>query len=280
MEFKHPVRILGEIKGGGLGQLLRCVDAAGYRFVAKVPKDLSPENQEMVLDEERRLLRCQGDHVVRYLGSVQLPDGRLGYAMEEMAESLSAVIARRGALSEVSALGYIHGAAAGLLEVHRSAPGAFHGDVKPGNILVRDASTKLADFGLARGGYGQTVMVGPHTGGTPGYMPPEGYASAAGDVYSLGATLAALLTGSEAGPSTALPRSMTQAVASLLRRMMETEPRRRPTIERVLESLPSVIEAAKARRSEAISNGLGVAAAALAFFLFVPLLVAAVAKSR
>lgn len=279
MDFKHPVTIRGEIGGGGLGQLLRCLDAAGRRFVAKFPKDYSPQNQAMVKDEERRLRRWQGKYIVRYLGPVKHSDGRTGYAMEEMDESLASILVR-GTLSEVTALEHIRGAAAGLLEVHRSEPGAFHGDVKPGNILVRGAVTKLADFGLARGGYGQTIMAGPHTGGTPGYMPPEGYASPAGDVYSLGATLAALLTGSEAGSSVSLPTGLTPELTSLLRGMMNADPQQRVTMEQVAEGLPGVIDAVKLRRANMISDILGGIAIALALLIAVPLLVASVAKSR
>jgi serine/threonine protein kinase len=280
MEFQQPVKIRGEIAGGGLGQLLRCLDAAGRKFVAKFPKDFSPQNQAMVTDEERRLRRWQGENIVRYLGTVHHADGRTGYAMEEMDESLACVIARRGALSEVTALEYLRGAAAGLLEVHRSGPGAFHGDVKPGNILVRGGVAKLADFGLARGGHGQTMMAGPHEGGTPGYFPPEGRASAAGDVYSLGATLAALLVGSEAGPTgPTLPRASSETTA-LLTAMLERDPRRRISIEGVMERLPSAINAANARRANVIANVVGGLAIALGVVVLVPLVVASIFRSR
>jgi serine/threonine protein kinase len=232
----------------------------------------------MVSDEERRLQRWQGKNVVRYLGRVRHADGRTGFAMEEMDESLASIIAKRGPVPEVAALEYLSGAAAALLKVHRSGAGAFHGDVKPANILVTDSATKLADFGLARGGSGQTVMGGPHLGGTPGYMPPEGYASAAGDVYSLGVTLCALLAGVEAPGAPQAGASATSETAALLSAMLERDPQRRIRIEAVVAQLPVAMEAARRRRAKMNLQFAGVVLAAAAVVAGVVLLLRA--KSR
>ncbi|MGK7905219.1 MAG: pentapeptide repeat-containing protein [Hormoscilla sp.] len=75
----------------------------------------------------------------------------------------------------------------------------IHRDIKPENILLDDRlNAYLVDFGLARLRDGE-VAASSVAAGTPGFMPPEEMfdraLTTASDLYSLGATLICLLTG-------------------------------------------------------------------------------------
>jgi serine/threonine protein kinase len=73
----------------------------------------------------------------------------------------------------------------------------WHGDLKPGNILLAEEAIRVSD--PLGSGFGCTVSIGSKSGGTPGYCAPEveasGAISAASDVYSLGATVFHMVTG-------------------------------------------------------------------------------------
>jgi serine/threonine protein kinase len=92
-----------------------------------------------------------------------------------------------------------------LLYLHGRQPPIVHRDIKPSNILLANRQAHLVDFGSVKRATGVDTSAFTVVG-TYGYMPPEqfsGRAVPASDLYSLGATLATLLTGTH--PSS-LPR--------------------------------------------------------------------------
>jgi serine/threonine protein kinase len=115
---------------------------------------------------------------------------------------LQALLETTGRLHYAQAAGYISQAAAGLRHAH--GRGFVHRDIKPANlILAKNGTLKVLDMGLARS------LVNPRdelTGqlddtiiGTADFISPEqalaGPVDARSDIYSLGATLYALVTG-------------------------------------------------------------------------------------
>lgn len=126
-------------------------------------------------------------------------DGEQWMIMEYVeGTTLSGLVRSQGPLTPEQARPIIVQAASALAAAH--ANGIVHRDVKPSNILVReDGQVKLTDFGIARG---QTDAALTQTGlvtGSPAYIAPEvasgQQATAASDVWSLGATLFHALAG-------------------------------------------------------------------------------------
>jgi hypothetical protein len=88
-----------------------------------------------------------------------------------------------------------------LSYLHSKKPPIIHRNIKPKNILLENPEgdrVRLVGFGLARL-YVEGLECDEDNLGTPGYSPPEQYGlaqtDARSDLFSLGATLFALLTG-------------------------------------------------------------------------------------
>jgi tRNA A-37 threonylcarbamoyl transferase component Bud32 len=168
-------------------------------------------------------------------------------------------IEQRGAmLAEVCAcIGALLGDA--LAAAH--AAGVIHRDVKPANVLIAPGGRLLlADFGVARLETEDSLVT--RTGallGTPAYMSPEqacgDIATARSDLYSLGATLYQLATGT-------LPYAGPQArVMSLIAAGNLVAPVRRhsscgPDLSRVIERLMAVEPGARPASAPAIAAEL------------------------
>ncbi|HKQ39336.1 MAG TPA: serine/threonine-protein kinase, partial [Verrucomicrobiae bacterium] len=102
--------------------------------------------------------------------------------------------------------------------------GVLHRDLKPSNVMVDALGVPhITDFGLAKRAQDEAeITLTGQVLGTPNYMPPEqvepkrGLASAASDVYSIGAILYQLLTGRAP--------FMAETLAQTLRLVLESEP--------------------------------------------------------
>jgi eukaryotic-like serine/threonine-protein kinase len=156
------------------------------------------ELRERFVRESRFAAKLSHPNVVAVFDSGE-EDGLPYIVMERVdGRSLAEELGRRRRLppAEVAELG--RQAALGLAHAH--AAGLVHRDVKPQNLLLdRDGTLKVADFGIARGGAGATLTQAGTLLGTAAYMAPEARrgdaATAASDLWSLGAVLYELLTG-------------------------------------------------------------------------------------
>jgi serine/threonine protein kinase/TPR repeat protein len=150
-------------------------------------------------------LRHRNVATILFLGEA---GGEVFYAMEFVeGRSVQEEIKASGTISAPRALAICSGVARALAAAHRA--GLIHRDIKPANIMVTDRDNepevKLIDFGLAKletGEFtGQTLAEASAAGfqGTPHYASPEQIngevADIRSDIYSLGVTLFAMLTG-------------------------------------------------------------------------------------
>jgi serine/threonine-protein kinase len=140
----------------------------------------------------------------RVAASIRHPGVVAIYDLDEEHHLVAMELCAGGALKEPLSRGPVPDAIARAAElcttleaVHRR--GIAHGDVKPGNLLFREAGGRLVlvDFGLARL---QGNDAAQH-GGTLAYMAPEqrkGSITPAADVHAAGVILVELLNGSPA----------------------------------------------------------------------------------
>jgi serine/threonine protein kinase len=121
---------------------------------------------------------------------------------------------------------------------HAHDRGVLHRDLKPANVLMAGSRPLLADFGLAKLQGSETLTSTGDVLGTPGYMAPEQVGTAvplgpATDVYGLGATLYALVTGHPPFTGTTIVNTL----SSLVREAPVAPSVRRPEVTPELETV-------------------------------------------
>lgn len=244
-QFKF-IKHLGE-GGMGTAYLVEDLNQGGKQCVVKKIRneynDLS-EQAEMIriFQREASLLR-QLNHpgIVRFLSEHSSEEG-LYLVMEYVpGHTLDVLIKEKGTLScnDVICIG-IH--CCGVLEyLHSFDPPILYRDLKPSNLILRtDGMVVFIDFGIAR-------LFEPRDPATKiissGYSPPEQYTGnpePRGDLYSLGATMHYLLTGTRPKPVISCqPASINQKVIpeldSLIRQLTANKKDDRPSSARVVQ---------------------------------------------
>ena len=204
-------RVLGEVARGGMGAVYRAEAPDGQTVALKLllaGRQATPRQRRRFEGEARALLALRHPQVVPLLDAGAHQGVPFLVLQWVEGESLEERLLRQGPLAPAEAARVLHGVAGALAHCH--AQGVLHRDLKPGNVLLRrsDGAGLLTDFGLARGLVDAATLAGTDARtlsgaglGTPGFWAPEqarGEHERVGpraDVYGLGATLYAALTG-------------------------------------------------------------------------------------
>jgi serine/threonine-protein kinase PknK len=189
-----------EIGRGGYGVVFRCRQVAPKRVVAvKLLTVKRAEGRARFVREQRAMAQLTGHpNIVPVFEVGETESGRPFLVMPYCAQGcIQQRIARLGVLEVAEVLRLGVKIAGALATAHRAQ--IVHRDVKPANILYTDyGEPALGDFGIARTAGGFETATGV-VAGSPAFIAPEILSgegpSAASDVYGLGASLFAGLTG-------------------------------------------------------------------------------------
>lgn len=208
---EHAQRIIADryllgarVGKGGMGTVWRGTDQLLQRTVAvkEVPLQATGEEgavrQRRAVREARAIAQISHHNVVDIHDLVH-EDDRLWLVMELVdGPSLADHVAAAGPLTPTRAAEIGLQVLSALDAVH--AVGVLHRDVKPANVLLRaDGSAVLCDFGIAALAGTESLTASGRVIGSLPFLAPErlkdGPVGPASDLFSLGCTLSALLTG-------------------------------------------------------------------------------------
>ena len=236
------IEILGQ---GGMGSVYRAVDEnLGMDVAVKENLFTSDEYARQFRLEAVILANLRHPNLPRVTDHFVIGDQGQYLIMDYIeGEDLRQRMERNGSVSEEEAILIGVAMCDALQYLHTRKPSVIHRDVKPGNVRITpDGHIFLVDFGLAKLVKGSQATTTGARAMTPGYSPPEQYGTARTDprtdVYSLGATLYAALTGII--PEDGLARAMDNVDLTPVRK-------RNPKVSR---KLASAIEKAMAIRPE------------------------------
>ena len=257
--------LIAEVGRGAMGVVWRGRDERLGRTVAV--KELRPGVGMSGTQVRHSYLRARRE--ARIAASLQHPNAVAVYDVADHDErpylimeyvpshSLAEVLVERTVLDPLEAVEIGAQMASALVAAHEI--GIVHRDVKPANILLAENGVaKLTDFGISRAAGDVTVTATGEMLGTPAYVAPEiaqgRAASAASDVFSLGATLYAAVEGVPpfgTGPSAIAlllrivndeirPPEQQGPLTDTLMWMLRNDPADRPSMEAARRSLRAV----------------------------------------
>ena len=196
-------RIAKLVGQGGFGVVYRGWDLTLGRPVAVKENFYSTAAAQGQFEREARLLaNLRHPNLPVVFDHFVLP-GQGQYLVMEFIEgqSLGAMVIERGRpLDEAEALAWVRQVCTALEYLHTRKPPIIHRDIKPANIIITDdGRAVLVDFGISKEYDPSKGTTAGAKAVTAGFSPPEQYGRGRtdprSDVYALGATLYATLTG-------------------------------------------------------------------------------------
>ncbi|MFT3697913.1 MAG: serine/threonine-protein kinase [Kofleriaceae bacterium] len=286
-ELNPRYRIRRRLGQGGMAEVFEGELAGDHNFVRKVAlKRLLPAVADDVdaakrfLDEARIASALHHANIVGVL-DVGLLDG-VPFQVLELVDGLdaAAVMRRCGGTVPVPVALAIAGEVARALDhAHHAvdegglAREIVHRDVKPQNILISwDGDVKLTDFGIALARDREARTEIGQVAGTVGFMAPEQrtgqVVDGASDVYALGLTLHALITGESAitkpehevmaasGQRVPLAETLPEDARGVIERAIAPQRPARPTAAQLADDIERVLALRSAGNPKTIVRDL------------------------
>ena len=242
--LNNRYRILSILGQGGMGSVYRALDEnIGIQVAVKENLFLSDEYARQFQREASILASLRHANLPRVGDYFVLPNQGQYLIMDYIdGEDLRQRIERVNSLPEREVILIGTFICEALSYMHSRVPSVIHRDIKPGNIKITpEGEVFLVDFGLAKIMQDSQATTTGARAMTPGYSPPEQYGTARtdarSDIYSLGATLYAALTGTI--PEDGLARATNKAELTPIRHLQPRIGRRLANvIEHALEIEP------------------------------------------
>lgn len=217
------IRLLGQ---GGMGAVYQANDLRLQRVVAV--KENNGGDAQQFQQEAILLANLSHSNLPRVIDHFAESTGAQYLVMDYIeGEDLDTMLTRQGALPETQVLAWLDQILDAVAYLHNH--GVIHRDIKPANIKITPSGQAvLVDFGIAKVFQSGRATFSGARAVTPGFASPEQYRGGTdqrSDIYSLGATLYALVTGQTppdaltlAGRSAMLmpPRSLNSAMSQIL----------------------------------------------------------------
>lgn len=204
MKFEHlgPYRVDKLLGQGGMGSVylgthVKSNETVALKIIASSLADQERFRRRFAAEVEM-LKRIKHPNIVQLIGYGE-EQGHLFYSMEYVSGfSMAELLKKKGNFTWQQSLDIAIAICSALKHAHDL--GIIHRDLKPANVMLNEENqVKLTDFGIGKLFGSSEVTAAGSVLGTADYMPPEqaegNPVTVRSDLYALGATLFAAISG-------------------------------------------------------------------------------------